>query len=383
MTDHSPVVTSENLRLWSGQDRVLSGPVTLRGTSGDDVLVAGDPEEGNFVLIGGGGRDQLYAGDGHGPTTMNQTTFVITKASDLVAGEVYQGDPDGDHFETYFTSMVGNSIKADVSLAGITLTDVQQISGFAGTLTMTAGQLGAFDAVHAGAVRLADGGTVHLARFSDVRDVYLADRDTALAFTAADIYHLTGYGTTMTYHTGIAAGLAVHGGTGNDTITAQAAGDVFNTRIAQLGVSLFGGGGDDSLTGAQRNDILNGGLGDDLVFGGRGRDILIASEGDDTLTGGARADQFRIGFQPGGSDDTIADFSGLGTVAAGDRIRIADGVTQAVYLGAEVFSASGVTEVRYAHGMLKIDFDGNGTADSSFFLTGMTLATQLTQDDFM
>lgn len=147
-------------------------------------------------------------------------------------------------------------------------------------------------------------------------------------------------------------------------IAAQVARDVLNARITQLGVGLFGGGGEDSLTGALRQDIL------------------IAFEGDDTLTGGAGADQFRIGAQPGGSDDTIADFSGLGTTEAGDRIRIADGATQAACIGAEVFTASGLTEVRYAHDMLKIDFDGDGRAESSFFLTGMTLATQLTQDDF-
>ena len=381
------ILTSGRLTLRSGQLSaavdLLSGPTTICGTSGDDVLSAGDPEEGDFVLIGGGGRDQLYAGDGHGPTTMNRTTFVINRASDLVAGEIYQGDPQGDHFEVYFTSMVGNAIKADVSLVGITLTDVQQISGFSGTLTMTAGQLADFDVVRAGAIRLAGGGTVELARLSDVKNVYLADTATSLTFTAADVEHLTGYGTYMAHHTGIVQGLAIHGGNGNDTITAQAAGEAFNTRITQLGVRLFGGGGDDVLTGARLHDVIDGELGDDQVFGGRGRDLLRASAGLDTLTGGTGADVFQIGVQPGGSGDTIADFSGLGTTEAGDRIRIVDGATEAVYLGAGGFTASGVTEVRYAHGMMKIDFDGNGTADLSFFLTGMTLASQLTQDDFL
>lgn len=372
-------LTSGALELRAGPLAAPSGPTTLRGTTGEDTLLAGPPEEGDFVLVGGGGRDALYAGQGHGPTAMNRTTFLIEKASDLEAGEVYQGDPQGDHFEIYFTQMVGDDINADVSLVGITLTDVQQISGFSGALTMTAGQLAAFDVVRAGAIRLADGGTVQLADLCDTADIFLSDSATSLSFMAARVSHHPGYGTYMGYVTGVNDGLTIHGGAAADAITATRPGQPFNASVFKTDLRLLGGGGDDSLTGGTGRDTLDGEAGDDLVKGGKGRDRLLASDGEDTLSGGKGADTFVIGVQPGGSGDTIADFS----AEEGDHIRIVDGVTAASYLGEATFSASGVTEVRFAHGMLKIDFDGDGTADSSFFLRGMTLASQLTQDDFL
>ena len=99
-----------------------------------EMLYAGSADSVNHVLIGGAGRDTLYAGEGHSSYFMNQTVFFIEKALDLVAGEVYHGDPAGSQSDHYETTMVGDAIKADVSFVDITLTDVREISGFSGTL---------------------------------------------------------------------------------------------------------------------------------------------------------------------------------------------------------------------------------------------------------
>lgn len=65
--------------------------------------------------------------------------------------------------------------------------------------------------------------------------------------------------------------LAVFGGSGDDTITGSSAGDV-----------LFGGSGDDTIRGGDGNDMIFGGSGDDDVDGQRGTDTEFLGRGDDT-----------------------------------------------------------------------------------------------------
>ncbi|MDY3554996.1 calcium-binding protein [Gemmata sp. JC717] len=97
----------------------------------------------------------------------------------------------------------------------------------------------------------------------------------------------------------------LNGGDGNDTLTVVAT----NTAANQL----FGGAGNDTLTGGAGNDLLVGGLGNDLISGGdgdddlwgddrvgsngvfvssgSGTDILLGNMGNDTLRGGGGDDQ--------------------------------------------------------------------------------------------
>ena len=75
------------------------------------------------------------------------------------------------------------------------------------------------------------------------------------------------------------------GGDGDDKLTGGSADDV-----------LIGGHGDDKLNGGDGNDVLSGGAGDDkldgdhgddVLIGGAGRDKLKGEKGDDLLIGGA------------------------------------------------------------------------------------------------
>jgi Ca2+-binding RTX toxin-like protein len=54
---------------------------------------------------------------------------------------------------------------------------------------------------------------------------------------------------------------------------------------------LFGGAGNDSLSGLNNNDQLYGGSGDDLLVGGNQDDMLFGGSGDDVLLGGNHDDQ--------------------------------------------------------------------------------------------
>jgi len=65
---------------------------------------------------------------------------------------------------------------------------------------------------------------------------------------------------------------------GNDSIKS-------NTNIP-LPVWFDGGTGDDTLSGGNLDDILQGQSGNDLIKGGNGRDILLGSDGADVIKGG-------------------------------------------------------------------------------------------------
>ncbi len=67
-----------------------------------------------------------------------------------------------------------------------------------------------------------------------------------------------------------------YGGDGNDVISAE--GLTTETKI-------YGGGGDDTLTGSGENDRLYGDSGSDQIRGGAGHDILVGGTGNDILIG--------------------------------------------------------------------------------------------------
>src|SRR5205823_2813579 len=63
------------------------------------------------------------------------------------------------------------------------------------------------------------------------------------------------------------------------------------TVTGDVGASLFGGGGNDTLIGRAGDDSLDGGAGDDSIDGGGGKDTIRGGVGDDTLIGGAGRDR--------------------------------------------------------------------------------------------
>jgi Ca2+-binding RTX toxin-like protein len=71
--------------------------------------------------------------------------------------------------------------------------------------------------------------------------------------------------------------VVVYGQAGNDVIEA-------NENVSAP-VELYGGDGNDILTGGNGTDILDGGNGNDILDGADGRDILIGGLGADILNG--------------------------------------------------------------------------------------------------
>lgn len=119
------------------------------------------------------------------------------------------------------------------------------------------------------------------------------------------------------------------GGAGNDVITLD------ESHGALPAAQLFGGQGDDTLTGGSGNDQLFGENGNDTLFGGAGNDVLSGGNGNDTLIGGAGSDTF-LG---GNGDDTLIWNPGDGS----DVFEGGNGFDTAVVNGAvadEVFTVT-------------------------------------------
>src|SRR5262249_52173258 len=131
--------------------------------------------------------------------------------------------------------------------------------------------------------------------------------------------------------------IQIFGQAGNDTITLDEANG------ALPAANLFGGAGNDVLTGGSGadmvfgqagNDTLLGKGGNDLLFGGVGNDVLTGGDGDDQVFGEAGND--RMIWNPG--DDTDLNEGGAGT----DTVEVNGGN------GAEQFTATANgTRVRF------------------------------------
>ena len=124
---------------------------------------------------------------------------------------------------------------------------------------------------------------------------------------------------------------------GNDTIALD------ETNGALPNANLFGGAGNDTLTGGSGNDLLFGQAGADTLNGEAGNDLLFGGDGKDILTGGPGNDQV---FGEAGNDIMIwnpGDGSDTFEGGAGDDIALVNGGN-----GAETFTitANG-TRVRF------------------------------------
>lgn len=158
--------------------------------------------------------------------------------------------------------------------------------------------------------------------------------------------------------------------------------------------SIFGGAGEDAILGLWDADMLDGGDGDDLMRGGDGNDRVFGRDGDDLMFGGLGADTLHGGkgadrlFGSGGADHFMFDFADQSPVGNGDRIAdfrrgvdkidlrdlVADEI---VWLGGNAFTGTGQAEARIiapsggSELLLRVDINGDGTADLSMVFTGL------------
>ncbi|CAB1082927.1 Alkaline phosphatase (EC [Olavius algarvensis Delta 1 endosymbiont] len=153
---------------------------------------------------------------------------------------------------------------------------------------------------------------------------------------------------------------------------------------------MGGGSGDDILDGGSGDDALSGGEDDDILIGGDGHDELTGGIGSDQLTGGNGADRFIFDDAAGSppqAPDLVFDFNAV----QGDRIDVSgiDAISgtaeheEFIFIDDDAFSGS-AGELRFVHdasdGLLEGDVNGDGTADFTIELLGVT---SLAGDDIM
>jgi Ca2+-binding RTX toxin-like protein len=108
--------------------------------------------------------------------------------------------------------------------------------------------------------------------------------------------------------------IQLFGQAGNDTIT------IDETNGPMPAAFLFGGDGNDTLTGGSGNDLLFGQSGNDTLLGKGGDDQLFGGDGNDVLTGGVGSDQVfgqagndRMIWNPGDGSDLFEGGDGTDT----------------------------------------------------------------------
>jgi Ca2+-binding RTX toxin-like protein len=176
----------------------------------------------------------------------------------------------------------------------------------------------------------------------------------------------------------------LYGGAGNDTVTGGSGGDVVFGGLDND--TLLGKGGFDLMFGGAGNDDLTGGDADDQCFGEAGTDEFIWNPGDDTdlNEGGSGGDTVVV--NGGGGAEVFA------TTANGTRVRFdrLDPAPFAIDIGAcenLVLYANGGNDSFSATGnlaaLIAITVDGGAGADTLLGSNGMDVLMGGDNDDFV
>jgi Ca2+-binding RTX toxin-like protein len=148
--------------------------------------------------------------------------------------------------------------------------------------------------------------------------------------------------------------------------------------------TLYGKNDDDKLYGGSQKDYLNGGSGDDRMKGGDNADRLVGGSGEDDMWGNGGADRFEFrksSDSKTSARDTIHDFDHKDVIDLSriDAREDRSGDNHFKFIDNDGYSGrSG--ELRYDHGSLRGDTDGDGSSD---FAIKIDIDFALTDDHFI
>lgn len=326
----------------SGNDTLngTTGNDTINGLAGNDTINAG---AGNDTLIGGAGNDALNGGDGtdildysyvtgngvsvHMPdgtanagagdsdtftgieivTGTNQTDWFLLGAGN----ETIYGGGGNDEFNTNLGQDVVYSTGADSKV---------KANGYSGTQYLNT---------------ITEGG---VQGFVVSNQVTGSEERTTKAFGVARVE--LGSGNDVVSISSLATENPLY------SIDAGSGNDVINISGVTRNMDLYGGWGNDTITGGSGNDNIHGFEDNDVIKGGGGKDNLWGEVGADTFVYTSTSDS-GIGS---GNRDIIFDYSQL----EGDKIDLSGFAGTFDFLGTGAFTGGANPEVRY-------DFDGTNT----------------------
>ncbi|HYI64993.1 MAG TPA: calcium-binding protein [Allosphingosinicella sp.] len=368
---------------------------TITGTSGDDTLNGTSSADlifglgGNDILNGNGGNDQLDGGTG--ADTMSGGTgsdiYFVDDAGDTVIEASGQGNDE------VRTTLAAYALTADVerlkftgsgSFTGTGNDLSNEITGGTSNDTLYGGD---------GHDTLVGGGGDDTLYGEEGHDTLIGGTgsDTMVGGDGNDVYIVDSTGDTVTEAAG----------EGTDQVFTSLATYVLPDEIENLNYNaitgnftgtgngldnvIYGGTGNDTLSGLDGNDELRASSGSDSLFGGDGDDLLVGASGTDTSEGGAGADTFRFSSAYesglGAGADRITDFApgtDLIDLAGADADIATPGNQVFTFVGNAAFSNT-AGELRYyddgTDTWVQADTNGDGIADFEIALTGvLTLA---------
>ena len=290
-----------------GEDSLTgnAGNDLINGDAGNDTIYGGLGDDG---LFGGLGNDSLQGGDGN-------DTLVGADGNDTLIGGLGNDTLLGGNDADLIWAAAGDSI---VGGEGGSDNDILVVE--AGSIITYGGGNN-----EAGTIALASGGTLS---FSEIEHIVFAG---PVDGTAGNDSMGVGYTDLNGDQIDGSDGLndTIFGYGGDDTITA---GDGTDVVYGGLGNDLIDGGanagnlygdaGNDTVTGGSLSDTLYGGAGNDSLLGGAGNDSIDASTGNDIVSGGDGDDT-----ASGGSNDDLIHGD------AGNDLLLGDGQNDTLYGG--------------------------------------------------
>ena len=338
----------------SGNNRIDtdSGDDIVYGGAGDDTLQGGDGndqhfgEDGDDLILGSIGADYFDGGAGIDTLDFSYTTAGAT--FDLASETVAFAGGQVETARAFENVIAGGG--AD-SLIGTSAAN--KLVGSAGNDTLIGGA--GDDTLEGG-----DGNDQHFGEDGD---------DLVLGSLGADYFDGgAGIDTLDFSYTAVGATF--------DLVSETVVFEGGQVETARAFENVIGGGGADRLIGTS---AANG------LVGNAGNDTLIGGAGDDILEGGSGADQFVFTSTASGVD-VITDFNGLnGGSEEGDVLCFEGmGVGIFAYLGVGDFTGgSDNSEARVSGNQVLVDSNGDGLADITITLAGLTNSSQLNASDFL
>ncbi len=313
-SDYSTLTTIE-IEGGGGDDAITVNSLVAALISGGDGADSIGSGSGNDTIDGGAGNDSI-AGNGGNDMITGGT------GNDVLNGNINDDTLEGGEGDDSLFGGDGNDILSDSS--GRTVVD-----GSFGNDVITTGDGDDSIQTGPGADTVDSGGGDDTVRNADgPDDIELGAGD--------DIFDGRAFGRT-------GAGDTVFGGDGDDQLTGDALSDSFdggagndrltggagdNTLIGGEGNdTVIGGAGNDSLDGDDGADSLDGGAGNDTASGGAGRDTLLGGAGNDMLSGGDDADSITGAdgddqLNGGNGDDSLSGNAGNDQIDGGDGFDV-------------------------------------------------------------
>ncbi|MBR1942981.1 hypothetical protein IJ843_04530, partial [bacterium] len=308
-------------------DSIVAGDYddTIRGEAGNDTIYAmGD----NDLIYGGSGSDYLSGGDGDdtiygdsydeetpydGDGTSNDT-IIGGKGNDHIyteAGNNVVIFNNGDNIDTVY---IGTGIdvlvfdKTDTTIDEFVL---EKYSEDEGSLIIRYGEKDADGALTDAVIikdYFAQNGKVSVKSIVDANGEIFDLNDVVYKYNLHVINGIDGEDSTLN---GTFLAESITGSNKDDIINAGGGDDTIDAGVGNDTVNA--GDGNDLVYGGAGNDYIDAGAGDDTVYGGTGADIIYGGSGDDYIDGGDGDDY----IDGGDGDDYINGGAGNDSIIAG------------------------------------------------------------------